>query len=87
MNTIWIVEYGYDGIGEADCFSSAWSTKEKALAAAHREADNNLKDRDDPELVSVETEDSEGNLMVGIFYHDIGSETDWWKIREVPFDR
>lgn len=90
MAKIWIVEYGYDGIGEANCFSSAWSTKKAAIAAAHREADGALDEREDEELkklVRVNPSGCEQGTWVQIGRENPNDPTDWWIVRQVPFNR
>lgn len=83
MTKIWIVEYGYDGIGETNGFSSAHTTKQKAFKQAHLEADTQIEEREEEESITkMDITNYEGNYEVQIRYHS--NPVDWWTVRQVP---
>lgn len=86
--SIWIVEYAYEGIGEAEAFTSAWTTSEKAQADANARADEQLTDMEAGGLEGLEITivPSNKDKLYEVGIYDGDNLTEWWTVREVPLD-
>lgn len=86
MSTIWIVEYGYDGIGDAVAFDGAFTTEQKANEWSQVRAEEQLKEwneNDEREIVLYIAVNKEGQMFRSL-KTQAGPTLDWWIVREVP---
>lgn len=88
MKQIWIVEFQYEGIGEAAAFSGAFTTEQKANEWAQKAAEDQKKAYEDvdEECVIKVTINSDGNTERGTYVSGGKYPSDWWTTRKVPLD-
>lgn len=88
LTEIWIVEYEYDGIGEAAAFSGAFTTEKKANQEAEKLAEEQKKEfeNNDEACVIKMIVNGSGHKEYGVYTNNDSDPSDWWTVRKVPLD-